>query len=161
MPHKTRAERFWSHVDKSGDCWIWLGAKDENGYGKVGAGDGRRATLLAHRVSWELVNGHISDGLFCLHRCDNPPCVNPKHLFLGTQRINIEDMVRKGRQRTNTNKGEFNSGAKLDEAAVKRIRIAYSSGKTYWGARAFAKQLNISCSAVCHAARRITWGHVK
>lgn len=91
-------ERFWEKVVTSPDsCWLWTGAQSPRGYGAfvVSRGDVRTAS----RVSWELVNGPIPDGLWVLHRCDNPPCVNPDHLFLGTHQDNMDDMAQKGRGR--------------------------------------------------------------
>lgn len=87
-------DRFWSHVDKSGDCWIWTAAKKRRDYGGfVLHGKGR----YAHRVSWQITYGDIPDGMNVLHHCDNPSCVNPNHLFLGNQSDNARDMVSKGR----------------------------------------------------------------
>lgn len=90
------AERFWSHVDKSGDCWVWTSSRNQHGYGQVHFQSRPR---FAHRVSWILTNGEILNDLWVLHHCDNPPCVRPDHLFLGTPKDNSQDMVRKGRQR--------------------------------------------------------------
>lgn len=89
-------DRFWARVDKSGDCWTWSGLKKGNGYGRVWW-DGRGTT--AHRAAWMIANGPIPPGLCVLHRCDNPPCCNPAHLFAGTQQQNIADKVAKGRHR--------------------------------------------------------------
>lgn len=94
---KPLADRFWAKVQKAGpdDCWPWLASRMPKGYGKLGIAS--TTPKLAHRVSWELHYGPIPEGLFVCHRCDNPPCVNPAHLFLGTCTDNLRDMVAKGR----------------------------------------------------------------
>lgn len=86
--------RFWQRVEKTDGCWRWTGPLHAFGYGLIWRGGNN---VGAHRISWEIHVGPIPDGLFVLHRCDNPPCVRPDHLFLGTQADNIHDMVAKGR----------------------------------------------------------------
>jgi hypothetical protein len=92
--------RFWKYVTRMDDamCWIWTGAVDNHGYGKISLG-GRslRTNLKAHRVSYEMANGPIPEGLGILHVCDTPGCVNPKHLYPGTQKDNARDMSKRGR----------------------------------------------------------------
>ncbi len=102
-PHRSRpvAERFWSKVVKTDDgCWGWNGATTPFGYGRMTAGSRGAGLLRAHRVSWELHYGPIPAGLLVLHHCDNPPCVRPNHLFLGTMLDNSRDAVAKGRVNT-------------------------------------------------------------
>ena len=120
-------ERFWSKVDLSAGptgCWEWQASRAKTGYGKFSMGHSRH--VPAHRVAYELVNGPIPVGLHALHRCDNRPCVNPAHLFLGTNHDNIRDMVSKGR--TNHG-GEHNGNAKLDEAQVAEIIARLHAGE--------------------------------
>ena len=105
------------HCPEIGPCWTWTRATNKAGYGKIGSGEGA-GTLATHRVSWELTNGPVPDGLFVLHRCDNPPCCNPAHLFLGTSRDNTLDMIAKGRQ--------VPMSASVREAAV------VANAKTVW-----------------------------
>ncbi len=93
------AERFWPKVDKRGDdeCWEWTGGRHPSGYGQIWIGGKYGSHIYAHRASWE-INGHkIPDGMCVLHHCDNPPCVNPAHLFIGTQADNMRDKQAKGR----------------------------------------------------------------
>lgn len=99
----TPVDRFWSRVVKHDGCWEWTGAKWPFGYGSFRAYTGpkfsmpRNGYVDAHRFSWELHNGPIPEGMFVCHRCDHPPCTNPEHLFLGTQKDNMQDCSRKGK----------------------------------------------------------------
>jgi hypothetical protein len=100
IPRRPQEDRFWDNVDKStglgptGDCWLWRGWLQPNGYGR-GRFDGKNR--LAHRVSYQLANGSITEGHYICHRCDTPACVNPAHLFSGTPEVNVQDMMAKGR----------------------------------------------------------------
>jgi hypothetical protein len=93
-------ERFWGRVNKTEACWLWTGHLNvSNGYGQVSWSEryGRSKPVYAHRMAWELTHGPIPAGQSVLHHCDVPACVNPAHLFLGSQRTNMEDAARKGR----------------------------------------------------------------
>lgn len=98
MPKRPLAERFWRKVDKSGECWVWTGCRHVAGYGRFNTQDAQwSGVVYAHRMAWELTHGPIPPGLHVLHRCDNPPCCNPEHLWLGTNADNHADKVQKGR----------------------------------------------------------------
>lgn len=86
--------RFWQRVDKSGDCWLWMGARDRDGYGQFSIGPKQSK---AHRFAYEIEYGPLPAGRLVCHTCDNPPCVRYHHLFLGTNEDNLKDMARKGR----------------------------------------------------------------
>lgn len=88
--------RFWSYVNKSNECWAWTGSTDEHGYGRISLYVGS-SPLKAHRLSYEMRNGPIPEGMVIRHKCDNPNCVNPDHLEIGTQKDNARDMVERGR----------------------------------------------------------------
>lgn len=130
IPYKRRRpllERFWEKVDRRpGDdsCWLWTASTGgEMGYGRFWV-DGKREN--AHRVSWEIANGSIPEGLFVCHRCDTPRCVRPDHLFLGTPEENTHDMMRKGRKATGPRCGR----AKLNWDQVEEIRQLSAQGAT-------------------------------
>lgn len=127
-------ERFWPKVAIRGRdvCWRWLAATDGHGYGAISA-QGERRTLQAHRVSYELANGPIPAGLHVLHRCDNPACVNPSHLFLGTHAENMSDMAVKGRIGRRT---------KLSPETIRSICVASGS------IRSIARRFGVSSDPV-------------
>jgi hypothetical protein len=138
-------ERFWSKVDRNGPvpthvphlgpCWIWTSATNW-GYGLITV---NRRTRRAHHIAWELTSGPIPSGLWVLHKCDNRPCVRPDHLFVGTRRNNIDDMVNKGRVPKGASHyarlkpellpiGERHSQSKLTAEQVREIRALYAAG---------------------------------
>lgn len=113
--------RFWSKVDKKApnDCWEWT-AYTEKGYGRC-AWTGNTGQTWAHRFSYESTYGKIPKGKMVLHSCDNPPCVNPKHLRVGTQKDNMRDMSIRGRNTSSRNRGSSNGGSKLTESNARGI----------------------------------------
>ena len=141
----TIADRFWSKVDKSGECWLWTTAVTRAGYGKFGPHPGE--AVHAHRFVWILTYGAIPDGLLVCHHCDNRLCVRPDHLFLGTSADNNQDCAAKGRNIMQTHP-ERASQQKLTDEQVREIRQLYASGEMsqYALARRYGvTQANISC----------------
>jgi hypothetical protein len=114
---KTPEERFWKKVEKTSTCWNWIGGKKGGGYGEFGL---NYKMVGAHKFSYELHKGKISNGKFVLHTCDNPGCVNPEHLFLGTQTDNMSDCVRKNRL------NHFGGMKILTKEQIKNIKKLYS-----------------------------------
>ncbi len=150
-------KRFWSKVDKrrKDECWNWLAACGSHGnYGSFGlAGQG---TFYTHRIAWKLATGQDPGDLKVLHHCDNGKCVNPSHLFLGTQVDNIQDMVLKKRQRGDHRPGEKCPTSKLKDADVIAIR---ESRKKYALAE-LAEKYNVCQATISLICNRRTWRHV-
>lgn len=137
---------FWQRVTKTESCWLWSRGHSKAGYGRVWfLGE----TRDAHRVAWEITYGHIPDNLFVCHTCDNPGCVRPEHLFIGTATDNVHDMYAKGR--------EVSGRAKLNEQQVRSILMAYLNGVT---PSLLAKQYQVDRSSVYNILYGKTWKHV-
>jgi len=148
-------DRFWSKVDKSGDCWEWTAYKNKGGYGCVCV-DGKQQK--AHRVSYILHHGSIPNGLHVLHRCDNPKCVNPKHLFLGTHADNMADKARKGRARIPGKKGTDNGTSKLMDADIINIRAIYKHTRATQSK--LADIYSVSQTIISDIVNLKSWRHV-
>lgn len=145
-------ERFWAKVDKSGECWEWTGCKQPSGYGKFRINSQHHR---AHRVAWQLTYGDIPSDLLVCHHCDNPSCVNPAHLFLGTQKDNVQDSVRKGR--FYTAKGEKRWNAKLIAEDVLRIREAFLFGAKV---KDLAAVYGVGVQNIRKIIRKESWAHI-
>lgn len=146
------ADRYWEKVIRRGDdeCWGWSGFKHV-GYGRLRTDTG---AVGAHRVSFEIHFGQIPDGLFVCHRCDNPECSNPRHLFLGTSGDNNRDCTAKGRRA----RGERQRSAKLTEDDVRSIRNQWHQGGVTQ--RQLAKMFGVTPSAIEHVVTNRTWRHI-
>lgn len=145
-------ERFWSKVHKGGEdeCWDWMRGKDKDGYGAFWLNN---EDIRAHRLAFIMKNGQIPSNMFVCHRCDNPACVNPGHMFLGSSRDNINDMLSKGR----TLKGEKNNGAKLKEHQVTEIKKIYLAGNV--SSRVLAKQFGVGKGTILKIVNGEAWSH--
>lgn len=156
----SRDAQFWQKVsaDTRDGCWEWVGARFPKGYGCVTRrgtpSTPKTHTWRAHRYSWFLAHGPIPEGMVVCHRCDNPPCVNPDHLFLGTQKENQEDMVRKLRGRY----GIRNGRAVLTEDDVRTIRRRYQDGETQ---QSLAEAFGVKGVTIQALISRRTWKHVE
>jgi hypothetical protein len=156
---KTAEQRFWAKVDTSGECWVWTACKLPRGYGQFFHEGGK---VYAHRFIWTVMHGDIPDDLEICHRCDNPSCVRPDHLFLGTRTDNMRDCVTKGRFRFHP----FPKGhpymvkvrpSKLTEVDVRAIRLQYKQGETI---TELARSFGVTRSCVGFIVRRQTWKHI-
>ena len=155
---KNTIPDFWKHVDKSGHngCWNWTGFIDRDGYGTYWW-EGRPQG--AHRLSYIFTHGSISPGQCVCHHCDNPPCVNPDHLWLGTHQDNIADKISKGRQAKNTKpnnpaKGERHGEAKLSDEQVHLIRNSLIP------ARVLAERFGVHPTRIYKIRQGKGWKHI-
>ncbi len=154
-PQTYIADRFWPRVDKSGACWIWTGARTHGGYGVIRE-PGRAGRLVrAHRQSFEWAFGPIAAGAVVCHRCDNPSCVNPDHLFVGTQTDNMRDASAKGRAKGGTPPGGTHHRAKLTQAKAGEIRARYARGGV--GLAPLAAEYGVSKKTVLNIVHRRIW----
>lgn len=166
-PHSFE-QRFWEKVSKNGPihpvlktrCWVWTASTNGFGYGLIQRGARGEGNERAHRASWQLHCGAIPDGLCVLHRCDNPPCVNPQHLFLGTKLVNNHDMMAKGRYRPDSSlpRGEAHHYSKLTADSVREGRLLFHSGVA--SIQELADKNDVAPATMYAAIYRVTWQHV-
>jgi len=142
---------FIAKVTKTDKCWIWSAGIANDGYGVFGS----HKSFRAHRVSYELFVGPIDDGLIVLHSCDNPACVNPSHLSLGTQSDNVHDMIRKGRRKLAV--GSRCGSSKLTEDSVMEIKRLSSTGV---GTMELSRMFGVERHAIQKIKSGTTWTHV-
>jgi len=139
----------WSEPDTNGGCLLWTGSINERGYGQIGVSSGK---WRVHRLAWVLANGAIPPGMHVLHRCDIRTCVNPAHLFLGTNADNVADMVNKGRNRACT--GVQNGQSKLTCEIVRSVWARINARES--GA-SIARDIGVSQTAVSNIKVGRTW----
>ena len=153
-PRKNLLDRFWEKVDirREDECWEWQASIDKvTGYGRFNLyGNNEHA----QRVSWVIVYGHLDKEFHVLHKCDNRKCVNPKHLFLGTNLDNIQDKISKSRQ----SKGIERPAHKLNDKKIQRIRSLHKSGM--YSQSALSKIFGVSDSQISLAVNYKSWRHV-
>jgi hypothetical protein len=147
MQKPNRRRDFWAVVDiqRGDECWVWMGAKHHSGYGVMSFGC---RCCQTHRLAWFFAHGPIPRGLCVCHHCDNPPCCNPAHLFLGTRADNTRDAIKKGRM---CSVGSRNPNAKLTPWEVKEIR---RSSDTH---AALARMFGVTEAAVWRIKNHKTW----
>lgn len=158
----TVAERFASKLTPAANgCIEYTGQRDRKGYGRFWDGAEK---VLAHRHAWLTARKPIPDGLFVCHKCDNPPCCNPNHLFLGTNLVNVRDAVEKGRPRgaqISPRRGEANNRAKLTEAQVIEIRRRLREPRYHGYLADLASDFGVTRNAVASIRDGATWQHVE
>jgi hypothetical protein len=144
-------ERFWKSVKKTDGCWFWIAAASQDGYGEISI---KGKNVGAHRISWVLHYGEIPDGLWVLHKCDNPPCVRPDHLFLRTQKHNLADAASKARMSS----GSRHYKAKLTKEDVRLIRDWYATDTV---SQSFiAEKFAVDQTIISDIVRRKSWKHI-
>lgn len=148
---RSLKKRLMAKVHKTESCWTWLGAKSKKGYGHITFSEnGERRSTGAHRAAYLVFTGDFDRSLHVLHHCDNPSCVNPKHLFLGTNQDNVDDKLKKGRQL----REESHPRAKLTKSQVKHIRRALMRGETM---QSLSVRFNISHTVIFRIKTNFTW----
>lgn len=153
-------KRFLKQISKSrnpDNCWKWKGALDINGYGRFSRG---YKHIPAHRASWLILMGEISDGMNVLHKCDNPPCTNPSHLYLGTDKDNARDRVERNRYRKINKKvrGTRNHRARITQMTAIKIKRRLAKNKTI---NEIAKELNVTRPTIENIKHKKSWAYLE
>lgn len=147
-------DRIESKIERIPECgcWIWTDSVNNQGYGRIGIGSTK--TYLAHRVMWEIENGKIPEGKFVCHHCDTPSCVNPHHMFIGTQKDNMRDAKNKGRTVITHKQGEDHYESKFTNDQIVEIRSSNDSQV------AIAQRFGVSTTTISCIVNRKTWKHI-
>ncbi len=167
-PNADPVQRLWSYIDKSGGpdaCWPWTGRLSKKGYAYIKV---NHHEVLSHRYAYELTYGPIPKDMKACHKCDNTACCNPSHIFIGTQKDNVHDAIRKGRMAYGDRsphrlhpelfpRGEEKTFAKLTEHGVRTIRILCSSGISR---ELMAQKYGVSYNTICQVVNRKAWKHI-
>jgi len=162
---RSARQRFWGKVDEQSkdECWEWKGGKYPNGYGRFWL---RGVGVGAHRIAYLINTGIDPVGLVVCHKCDNPSCVNPDHLFLGTYSDNTRDMIKKGRwspappENRNPVQGDRHYRSKFTDDDIRDIRKFYDHGSRGRGIRALAKRYNVRPNTIYSIVHNLTWKHI-
>lgn len=153
--NKNQEIKFWEKVriTNADDCWEWIASKNRKGYGNfyISLGNSKELHTMAHRFSWCLEFGKVPDGMSVCHKCDNPSCVNPSHLFLGTAKDNVQDMIKKGRS---AHQRGYKNHSVIGWDEVYRIRELGLCGNT---GISLAKQFGVSISTISRILRKRSW----
>ena len=149
-------KRFWEKVVRRGpdECWGWVGTRNNN-YGRIMH---QGMNVYAHRLSWIIHNGPIPNDVCVLHRCDNPPCANPSHLFLGTYQDNVNDMMQKGRHRYVAVRGEDIGNSKLTHIEAMEILSRYTGKRGEQSE--LAREYGVSQAQVWRIVNNLSWEHI-
>lgn len=152
LERQTLEERFMKYVHKEEACWLWTGYVNTSGYGSLTV---KGTPVGAHRLSFMLFKGEVPDGKVVCHTCDVRTCVNPEHLWLGSNRENLDDMLAKGRQ--SRVPGEQNGMSKLTEDQVRAIRQEHIDGATK---ASLCRKYEVSSSTMDRLIKRQSWAHI-
>ena len=157
-------DEFWASLCKTSEdgCWEWSKGRSKFGYGRIYI---HPKIEYTHRVAWRLKNGDIPKGLSVCHHCDNPPCCNPEHLFVGTQRDNNNDRIKKGRSGNRPMHGTAHVLAKLTDLDVINIRKTYKPGTpgrfSEFSIKGLAKKYKVAFSLIHRIVKRVSWPHIE